>query len=270
MARNGPRNWSVSAVRLLESCPQAFKFRHIDQIYPPRGDSPLHWRAGSVIHGGLEAAYKHRRRTHGHGPMMTDDVWAAAKEGIKEAWAEEEMPRPEESDGQWDRCHELVENVLVDQSQSWEDIVGVEEELFIRPGMNIKGSVDLLLLVEPGVYRARDWKSRKKKSTREELAVDLQGCLYGGMIWRKYPDATAVQFSHYYPPLSEEVVVDISREAGEAAISRLRAARDLAHHETEWPPHKSSACKDCVYRPQCPAWAEANGNEELVSQVDMF
>lgn len=266
----GPRNWSVSAARLYLSCPQAFKFRYVDWVKVERTEVPIHWRRGTVVHAGLEAAWKHRRATRGHGPMLADDVWEVARKALVAAWEEEAMPAPVASNGMWDDVLLMVEATLRDQTESWEDIVDVEHKLFVRPGVNIIGYVDLLLNREAGVYRARDWKTRKSKSTPDQLRNDFQGRLYAGMIYRKFPDVELVEFSHYYPPIAEEVVVEIDRDAGEEAISKIRSVRDMVTHESEWKPNKGSACETCAFKSMCPAWSTENADDELMAQIDLF
>lgn len=266
MSRNGPNQWSVSAGRLYESCPQAFYLKYVKNVRPPKTEIPLHWRLGTVCHAGLEAAYKLRKATKGFGPMFTDDIWEAAKAGIQISWLEEQMPEPELSDGMWDRVHAMVEKTLRDQSESWEDIADVEKKLFIRCGMNVIGFADLLLNRMPGLYRVRDWKSRSTKTHPFVLSKDFQGRLYAGMVYRLFPDADEVEFSHYYPPIAEEVVVPITREQGEEAISRLRAVRDMAHHDTVWEPAKGTQCGSCAFKPYCPAWAQSD-EERILAEM---
>lgn len=269
----GPRNWSVSAARLYLDCPWAFWAKYVERIPTAKADIPLHWRLGTVCHAGLEAAYKTRRSERDVGPMMTDSVWGAAKSAIAASWAEEKMPAPAQSDGMWDRVHAMVENTLEDQSEAWEDIVDVEHKFFLRAGMNIIGFADLLLSREAGVYRNRDWKSRSTPTPPEALRRDFQGRLYSGLIYRLFPDAERVEFSHYYPPIATEVVVEITREEGEEAISRLRSVRDMVHHETEWPTNKGSKCSSCAFKPHCPAWRDQVKTDEaaaIAAQVGMF
>ena len=61
MARNGPRRWSVSAAQVLEQCLFQFRLKYVDRIDAPPRDIPIHWRRGTVVHAGLEAAFKHRK-----------------------------------------------------------------------------------------------------------------------------------------------------------------------------------------------------------------
>jgi len=141
-----------------------------------------------------------------------------------------------------------------------------EKKLFIRCGMNVIGFADLLLNRMPGLYRVRDWKSRSTKTHPFVLSKDFQGRLYAGMVYRLFPDADEVEFSHYYPPIAEEVVVPITREQGEEAISRLRAVRDMAHHDTVWEPAKGTQCGSCAFKPYCPAWAQSD-EERILAEM---
>lgn len=277
MARNGPRRWSVSAAQVLEQCLFQFRLKYVDRIDAPPRDIPLHWRRGTVVHAGLEAAFKHRKADRkAVGPMMTPEVWEAAKAGIAKSWKEEDMPPPEESEGMWDDVHKMVEDTLDAHECAWEDIVGVEKKLLLNGiGLELIGFIDLLLFAEIDGVRSfiiRDWKTTKTKKTVEELASNFQGHTYAGVLRRLglVPEGMPVYFQHYYPPIQETVEVLVTVEQGEAAITRIRAARDVAHHETEFAPEKGSWCDGCAYRAMCPAWQAENEQQELVDQVNMF
>lgn len=270
MTPRGPRNWSVSAARLYLNCPMAFKMKYIDKVKVPHTERPDHWKLGTVCHAGLEAAYKQRKKERAVGPMMTDSTWEAAKAAIASEWESEGLPPHEQSDGMWDRVHLMVQKTLEDQEEAWEDIYAVERKLFVQAGMNIIGFADLMLQRLPGVVRIRDWKSRSKLPTTDELKKDFQGRLYAGMVYRLDPEVDEIEFSHYMPPVAEEVVVHITREEGEEAISRLRSVRDMVHNEKEWATNKSDECGYCVFKPQCPAWASEREAEELQASIDKF
>lgn len=283
MSRNGPKNgvWSVSAAQRLEQCLLAFKLQYVDRVPRPAKEIPLHWRRGTVVHGGLEAAFKQRQLERAVGPMMTDSVWEAAKAGIVKEWKKEEMPHPSDSEGMWDDVHVMVQATLEDHEVDWEQIIGVEKKLFVTVGMKIIGFVDLMLILrlphpeteEPvDTLVIRDWKTTRTKKTEADLLKNFQGHTYAGMsaLLGLAPPGMPVAFQHYYPPIQESVTVPVTIEQGEAAISRIRSARDVAHHETEWAPEKGSWCGGCAYKPMCPAWAVENEQQELADQIGMF
>lgn len=267
---SGPRVWSVSAALSFEECRARFKRQYVDREPRPATEIPLHWRRGTVVHAALEAAWKHRLATRGHGPMWTDENWAVAKEALAESWAKEEMPAPAASDGIWDQVHLDVETTLKAQSTAWEDIVGVEHKFFVRAGMNIIGFADLLLKPEESTLLIRDWKVRKAASDPADLRRNFQLLLYGAMAKRTMAWVRHVQASHFNPPTGVEVVVDLDDGDIAAAIPRLQAVRDMAAAETEWAPEKGAWCDSCGYRSSCPAWASENTPSVAQVNLDLF
>lgn len=249
----GPKNWSISAVQLYEQCPAAFKRRHINHEYET-GLMPTFVRRGTVGHAGLEAAWRRRLETRGHGPMWTEENWEAAKAAIEAEWRRQEMPPPEASNGDWDYVHAAVETTLRAESEAWEHIAGVEHQFFLRCGMNLKGFADLIRRPEPTVVHIRDWKFRKSPTSPEALQNDLQGQTYGEMAFRTLPDVEVVRFSHYNPPIGSEVVVELRRADTKAGLARVRATRDLVQYDKTFATNKGEHCDRCVYKPSCPAW----------------
>ena len=260
----GPSTWSVSAALRFEECPLGFKLQYVDRVPRPQREIPLHWRLGTVVHYALEQSWKERKRTHGSGPMWTDEMWDLAKRSIAVAWAKEEMPEPLASDGLWDRAHLAVETTLKDQFTPWEDIVAVEHKFFVRAGMNIIGFADLLLRPSPTTLLIRDWKVRQQASKPEELQGNFQLLLYGAMAKRTMPWVTEVQASHYNPPTGHETVVTLRDRDIDAAIPRMQAVRDMAA-VSDFAPEKGSWCEGCAYKPQCPAW-KATGRAAVAEE----
>lgn len=251
----GPRAWSASAVNRYLSCPLSFRFQYIDKVPRDEEEMPLHVRSGTVGHAGLEAAFKHRKATRGHGPMDDDDTWKAAKQGILRSWVEEKMPDPPNDDGQLNRVLKSVGDTLECLTTPHDHVLGIEQKFFLQgDGASIIGYVDLLLKPEPGVVVVRDWKFRSKKPDPYFLSKDVQGGLYAAMVRRKYPWARTVFFEHYMPPIQDAVRVEIPRAQSDEAWASLHVVKEVVQHETEWPAHKGSQCQTCQFRPICPAW----------------
>lgn len=251
----GPRAWSASAVSRYLSCPQAFKYQYVDKIPRDTEEMPLHVRAGTVGHAGLEAAFKHRKATRGHGPMDDDETWAAAKKGILASWIAEKMPDPPNDDGQLNRVVGAVGATLESLTVPHDHIVGVEQKIYLTgDGAAVIGFIDLLLRPEPGVVVIRDWKFRSRLPDPHFLAKDVQGALYAAMVRRKYPWARTVFFEHYLPPITDSVRVEITRAQSDEAWASLHVVKEVVQDETEWPTQKGSQCQTCAFRPICPAW----------------
>lgn len=267
---SGPKNWSVSAAQRYEACALAFKYQYVDRIPRPASEVPIHWRKGTVVHAALEAVWRKRLAEKGVGPMWTVDNWEVAKAALAKAWAEEEMPEPGLSEGVWDDTHLAVETTLRAEVESYEHILGVEEKLFIRAGMNIIGYADLLRRPTLDTIHIRDWKVRKKASLPQDLEKDFQLNLYGAMIRRLHPWVRTIEASHYNPPTAVEVKVTLDPMENEAALHRIQAIRDAVRYEDQWLPDKGTVCESCAYKPICPAWKKSGPEEAMSLNADLF
>lgn len=263
-AKVGPTLWSVSAVNLFYSCPLAFKYRYIDKV--PKGVMPLHVRAGTVAHAGLEAAFEHRRKTRGTGSMGDEETWGVAKAAIAAEWATEKMPDPPDDEGQWDRIHEMVGNTLDAHTTPWEHIVAAEQKIIVTgDGTRLLAYIDLLLQPERGVAVIRDWKTRSTAATEADLANDRQLRFYAALVRRYFDWVEVTMAEHYYPPITKATTVTIDADSAEAAYWEALSVRDAVQREDEWRPVKGSQCQNCPYREDlCPLWAKAPEPEPTV------
>ena len=254
-----PKAWSVSAAQQFEACPKQFWFQRVEGV-PVDGPKPTHVLIGIVAHAGLEAAWRYRKASKAVGPMDDTATWEMAKAGIAESWLAEFKCAPVEKPIEWGRIMEMVDKVLVAESESYDQILDVEHKFFFRAGMNVIAYADLLRRLDEHTIHIRDWKSRSRPSKPEDLVDDFQLGVYAEAARRSYDWVETVMASHYYPPIATEVMVEISPERSAAALSRLRAVKEMATHETEWPTVRSARCAQCPYQPICPAWQDDDTN----------
>lgn len=263
---SGPKWWSATAVTTFEQCPQKFWHRYVNKTPREKTDTPLHWIRGTVVHGALEAAMRLRKAQGGSGDMWTPDNWAAAKEGIRKEWAKAGLPDPGEDgetlygelSNEWNLVHLHAETALKDLVEDAKNIVAPEYQVLIKGNPTMVGYIDLLRNPEPGVYHIRDYKNRSTPAKPAELFRDFQGNFYGGMVLRLFTGVKKLLFSHYYPPIAKEVLVELDIKNAQAAVERLKATKDMVDAETKWTPDKGSWCQNCAYIDVCPAWQETD------------
>jgi CRISPR/Cas system-associated exonuclease Cas4 (RecB family) len=239
-----PRWHSQSSCSDYERCPRRYWHAYVDRT-PTEVRAPQHWRFGTVVHAGLEAAFRAVQGTDRRASEAVEEALA----GLRDSWVEEAMPA-----GELARAEQLVRRSVTAQDLTGRQILGVEEWFRDRTpfGHRLAGAADLVLEPRPGVLEIRDHKVTRSHRTPRQLLVDRQLNLYAWMAKRQWPWATAVYASHHYPQRGEVVRVRL-RPAHTAAIIDALASRVTA--DVEYLPTPGSHCGHCRWAPLCPAAA---------------
>jgi putative RecB family exonuclease len=247
--RTGPACHSVSSTRAYETCPRSYWHGYVDRT-PTDLRVPVSWRFGSVVHRGLEAAYEHRRRTGGSGPLR--DCLPAAAAALHLSCEEHAMPP-----GSLGEAVNVVARVLRTEDLDARDILGVEQLLAtVTPdGRRVAGYADLLLRRNERTLEVRDHKVTRWARTPDELRSDLQLNLYGWLAGQMWPWIRRVIAGHHYPLLGRTVLVVLDRSMMAAAARRVVDVADRAAADVGFPPAPGPHCDWCVWRDRCPAWS---------------
>lgn len=256
-APRGARRWSVSQVKTYETCPRLWWFKYVKREKVDV-QTPMHWRFGTVVHAGLEAAF--RAHLESKTPLADvssmEDYLDAAVAAIEKAWRDEKMP---ETGGDHHYAIEQVEGCLrAVKVPPRPAVLGVEHR-FLRPtpdGTWVVGFSDLVLRTGPDSVLIRDWKSNSSPRPADELAGDFQLGTYAWFAREEWPWVRKVYASHYHTPIAREAPVQIHDDAIEDAVTRIEAVAEMAEMDREYTPRPSEACGDCVFRKMCPAWQD--------------
>jgi len=244
-----PRWYSVSSTREYETCPRRYQFAYVDRVPTDRGLAPEGWRFGTVVHRGLEAAYRQHQAV-GDSPDLTHTV-PVALEAVREAWASEQMPDDPAARG---RAEEVVRRSLVSTCLEPADILGVEHHFRAETpdGCRISGFADLVLRRGDFGIEIRDHKVTRHLCTPEQLTEDFQLNLYGWLALQEWPWAHAISASHHYPLGGELAHVDLDETNMEAAVLRVRTVASRAEADAEFVPMPGEHCESCVWSSLCP------------------
>ncbi len=237
---------SVSSTSDYERCPRRYAYGYLERRAPDR-PVPTAWRFGSVVHAGLEVAYK----------LMADEpdlprrhVLDAANDAVAHHWDALDLDDPSGCDrAQW-----LVGRAVTLDPLRIGSIRGVEIALRgrIDDVEQIVGFADLILDRGNGVIEVVDHKVTRRMSTEEQLRDDRQLNLYGQLARSMWPDVAVVLASHHYPLLAKVVTVELKRATMRSAERSIVDIAACIRADEAFLPSPGDHCRHCPWQPSCP------------------
>jgi CRISPR/Cas system-associated exonuclease Cas4 (RecB family) len=245
------RRWhSVSSTREYEGCPRRYRFGYRDKR-PQDRPVPVTWRFGSVVHEGLEAAYRHAMEQHDSTPTQRGVLAVAAVDASCERHGLVEDPRTRPR-AVWHVTRALATDAvgLADPAH----VLGVEEAFRDRLTDidRIVGFADLVLQRRDGTGEIIDHKVIRTRATPEQLRGDFELNLYGYLARRRWPQATRIVGTIHYPTGPTTVSVPLDDVRMGAAHARLRTTAQRIVEDTQFVPQPSERCGHCPWLPSCP------------------
>jgi CRISPR/Cas system-associated exonuclease Cas4 (RecB family) len=244
------RRWhSVSSTREYEGCPRRYRFGYRDKR-PQDRPVPATWRFGSVVHEGLEAAYRHALQHPDSTSAERSNLAVAAIDASCEQHDLTNDPRTRHR-AIWHVTRALAKDVL--GLADAERILGVEEAFRdrITDVDRVVGFADLVLQRRDDTVEIVDHKVTRYRTTPDELRDDLQLNLYGYLARRRWPEATGIVGTIHYPTGPATVSVLFDDERMDAAYARIRATADRIVADSEFEPQPSERCDHCPWQPSC-------------------
>jgi RecB family exonuclease len=238
----------VSSTREYEGCPRRYRFAYRDKR-PQDRPVPATWRFGSVVHEGLEAAY---RLGMDRPDLAHPDQLAAATAAVHSSWDRYELG-PDEHGRQravWHVTRALTKDTLrLEEGR----IVGVEMAFRGRFSEQdrVAGFADLVLERPDGTVEIVDHKVTRYRTTPEQLRGDFQLNLYGELARRRWPSAPRIVATHHYPTGPAAVTVELDPADMSAAYDRVRATAALVEQDRDFAPTPSDRCGHCPWLPSC-------------------
>jgi hypothetical protein len=244
-----PRRWhSVSSTREYEGCPRRYRFGYLDKR-PQDRPVPTTWRFGSVVHEGLEAAY---RLAMDRPDVARLDRVAATTAAVHASW--DRYALGDDQHGRqravWHLTRALTKDVLhLERGR----ILGVEMAFRGRFSERdrLAGFADLVLERPDGTVELVDHKVTRHRSTPEQLREDFQLNLYGELARRRWPAAPRFVATHHYPTGPAAVSVELDPARMTAAYERVRATAAVIEQDRVFPPTPSDRCGHCPWLPSC-------------------
>jgi RecB family exonuclease len=246
---------SVSSTREYATCPRRYRFGYVERR-PKDRPVPPSWRFGTVVHAGLEAAWRAAMAADAAVPLtahLPEAVAAAAAAVAAEGLDADDLARAEAI-----LATALAADVV--RSDGAARPIGVEEALRGWAGGDhdrVIGFADLVLEHADGTIELVDHKVTSRRARPEDLRDDFQLNLYGHLASKRWPQAPRIVATLHYPTGPEAVRVELTADGMRAADRRVRATARTIAADTAFAPVPSAACEHCPWQPSCPegsAW----------------
>ena len=239
---------SVSSTRTYEGCPRRYRFGYLDRR-PQDRPAPQSWRFGSLVHLGLEAAY---RLAMASPDSSTFDRRVAAVAAIDQGCARLLLDHdPTIRDrAVWHATRALAKDAI---GLADAEVLGVEIGLGdqLTEHERVAGYADLILRRPDGTVEIVDHKVTRHHATAERLADDLQLNLYGHLASLRWPGVPIVA-THHYPLGPDTLSVALTDAGMEAARGRVAEVADRIHGDRRFDPIPTDRCGHCPWQPSCP------------------
>jgi hypothetical protein len=256
----------VSSTREYERCPRRYRFAYVDKR-PYDRPAPVTWRFGSVVHAGLEAAYRHLMDDPG---APRSAAMQAGVAGVQASW--QELGMHDDPVGLERAVWHVTRAVAADVVRA-DDILGVEVGLRAPIGdtertddtERVVGIADLVLARGEDTIEIVDHKVTSWRARDDDLRDDLQLNLYGYLAARRWPHATTVLASHHYPTGPDVVRVTLDADRMRAAFDRVIRTAEVARADNAFAPTPSSSCDHCPWLPSCDEGREHLATHRIAS-----
>ena len=253
---------SVSSTRQNEECPRKYWFAYVERVQVDRL-VPDAWRFGTVVHAGLEAAYRALGAGESLGQIVT-----CSSERTRASWSEEQMAA---DPGALDRAVAIVERAArrAVEETTPADVLGVEHRFIghTASGRRVIGFADLCLRAGPETVEIRDHKVTSHARSDDELRSDYQLAIYAWLAREEWPWATRVVGSHHYPTLDRIERVELAPADVEQAAEHFEATARTADEDEVYLATPGDHCEWCVYSELCLARAADRRRDEESQRV---
>jgi superfamily I DNA/RNA helicase/RecB family exonuclease len=241
---------SPSQAQAYEDCPRRYALeRRLRMAGPASG----YMVTGSLVHAAIERAEK--------GVIGTGERHATleqAMEALEEVFAEEaDFGSPTMNRAWMDKCRSAVERLY----NNWPgDGVPIEVEETVTAeigGVEWSGVIDRVERIDGGL-RVIDFKSGGNPMSVADAARSIQLAFYTlarstpedpvleAQLWYLGGKGKSVAIRHFDVSSLDDVQTEMESIAG-AIASEI------------WDPRAGSRCKECAFRPSCPAWTDGRG-----------
>lgn len=253
--------YSHSRLSAYESCPLQYRLRYIDEIKLERRET-IESFVGRRVHETLQYLYDQLAEwglltlqellTH------LDDCWERewhAKVLVVRAGKQVSDYR--------DLATRCVTNYYrLNHPFQRGTTVGTEMAvvfaLDVERDVHIKGYIDRLVRLAPGVYEIHDYKTSRRVPTQFDLDRDRQLGFYQMAVHQMMADAHHVRLVWHYLAQGRNLrsmrtpdsLIELKRRTL-GLISRI----EWAGRRSDFPAVRSRLCDWCDYRPVCPAWS---------------
>ena len=252
--------FSHSRLSSYENCPLQYRLRYVDELEIDRRET-IESFVGRRVHETLQ--YLHDR--HAEGALLTRQELLTH---LDDSWEREWHARVlvVRSDRQVSHYRELATRCVsnyyglnhpFDRGATVGTEVAVVFVLDFDRDVHIKGYIDRLVRLAPGMYEIHDYKTSRRLPTQATIDRDRQLALYQMAVHQMMADARQVRLVWHYLAHGRHLrstrtpeSLDVLRKDTLRLIDRI----ERATWRRQFPAFRSRLCDWCDYRPVCPAW----------------
>jgi len=244
---------SYSALDSFETCPQKYKYEHIEKI---RGDKSPEQIFGTLVHSALEHYYS-------KSPTFptTDEVITRFRDRVKASeLPDADKPRYEQSGV------DMISR-FAKKNPAWgARNIGLETRFAVdvidpesHETHTLSGIIDRVDAPDDNTVEIIDYKTSRKLPAQSEVDHNLQLSVYHMAALKRWPSFAekAIKLSLYFLRANEKLTT--TRTPADIAETENHVREVIRHIEgattqDEFPPKPSALCEWCSFKPICPAW----------------
>jgi putative RecB family exonuclease len=254
------RVFSHSRLSSFESCPMQYRLRYIDEVDIERRETVESF-LGRRVHETLQFFYE---RLASGMRLSEGDLLAHLSSSWQRNWHRNvKIVRADQSVEDYrafaEKClrNYYRDNAPFDRGTTVATEMAVLFSLDPSRQLQIRGYIDRLVGLGPGVYEIHDYKTSRRLPTTRDIQRDRQLALYQMAVVHMLPDVREVTLVWHYLAFGRRLAS--SRTPEQLAALRQETAAlvdriDEATARNEFPPRVSRLCDWCDYRHACPAW----------------
>jgi putative RecB family exonuclease len=252
--------FSHSRLSSFETCPLQYRLRYVDQVDIERRET-VEAFVGRRVHETLE--HLHERILDGV-VLSRQEVLTHLQNLWYREWHDQVLiVRPEMTQQDYfkfgERC--VTNYYRSNHPFDADRTVGIELAVIFpldeERDIQIKGFVDRLARVAPGVYEIHDYKTTRRLPKQEGVDRDRQLAFYHMGIEHMMADASEVTLVWHFLAHNRKFRSSRSPEQLRKLRSQTLGLIDhigQATAEGAFPANRSRLCDWCDYRVMCPAW----------------
>lgn len=250
---------SVSSMETYKNCPKNYHYRYIEK---PDVEKIKwgHTEFGSCAHRILELFHERILKEDIDSSQYSILMKECFKAGVKEfdiRILEQHVWMPSGDMPGMLALRKVIQDYLDNlRAKGLPDVIGIEMPFSFHIDKNtlVRGFIDRVDRISPGVYGVVDYKTSKNK----KYLKDFQLLVYGEALRRMYPDVKTVHGSFVMLKHNSETkdyvfnIDDMDR-----CLSNIEKRAGFIDSDTTWVKKPSILCRYCDYRSICQdAWAE--------------
>jgi putative RecB family exonuclease len=240
------RVYSNSRLWLFENCPEAFKIKYVDKLYPDIPKS-INLFLGSMAHESLEWLY-HKVKNSWNVDM--DDLIRHFANNWRQQFSHDLVVKNGDADDYFNKGIKFLIDYYKKNHPFSDNTIDIEKRIYfpLDDERAIQGFIDRIALNKGGEYEVHDYKTNAMMKKQEEVDADRQLAFYHIGLQKLYGKDVKIKLIWHFLAHNKTIV---SRRTQEELDSLKRETLELIkkiESNTEWPACGKGWCDWCEYK----------------------